>query len=201
MEERTTGPRSSVSWTGSSLHEYQSTTRKRFSFTAPSTSTPKARSCAKAASADSDEIATRPLPPAFRPSARKVKAKRSFSWPGGPWRTTLEPIGSPPWTIASNPSMPVRSRSIGSHPRSAVQVDAEQRDAEAHPSRSGGSTLEGQRRAVLKAGRWFSELENRDAAPARPGWFGLSEPSRVHEGGPRRGSGYSSPIQSVREFF
>src|SRR5467141_2421447 len=55
-----------------------------------------------------------PLEPVFRPSARKVKAKRSFSWPGGPWSTTVAPTGSPPWTSASNPSMPVASRAMGS---------------------------------------------------------------------------------------
>src|SRR5207245_5601845 len=39
---------------------------------------------------------------------------RSCSWPGGPWRTTLEPIGRPPWTIASNPGTPVGSRGVES---------------------------------------------------------------------------------------
>src|SRR2546427_4395419 len=103
IEERMMIPRSSVSWTVSSLHEYQSTPRSRFSFVTESRFTPSSRSSAMTVSGDSDEVTTNPLPPDLRPSARNMSAKRSFSWPGGPWRTTLEPTGSPPWTSASNP--------------------------------------------------------------------------------------------------
>src|SRR5436309_9740931 len=110
IEERMTIPRSSVSWTVSSLHEYQSTTRSRFSFVTESRFTPSSRRSAMTASGDCEEVTTNALPPDLRPSARNVSAKRSFSWPGGPWRTTLEPTGSPPWTMASKPSMPVASR-------------------------------------------------------------------------------------------
>src|SRR6266700_3380605 len=121
IEERTTAPRSSTSSTGSSLQEYQSTTRMRFSFVTASRFTPNSRSSARTASGDCDEIKTSPLPPAFRPSARNVSANCNFSWPGGPCSRTLEPSGSPPWTIASNPSMPVAIRVVGSPLEGAAQ--------------------------------------------------------------------------------
>src|SRR6266508_2056078 len=122
IEERTTAPRSSTSSTGSSLHEYQSTTRRRFSFVIASRFTPRSRNSARTASGDCDAVTTSPLPPAFRPSARKVSAKRNFSWPGGPCSRMLDPSGSPPWTIASNPSMPVASRVVRSPLEGAAQA-------------------------------------------------------------------------------
>src|SRR5437016_3076497 len=103
-------PSSSMSRIVSSLQEYQSTILRRFSAVTASRSTPSPRRSARTASGDWLETTTSPLPPDFRPSARKVRAKRSFSWPGGPWRMTLDPTGRPPWTIASKPSMPVASR-------------------------------------------------------------------------------------------
>src|SRR5437667_86715 len=112
IEERTTMPRSSTSVTVSSLQEYQSTIRSRFSCVTASTSTPRPRRSERAASGDCDEIRMSPLAPDFRPSARNVRAKRNFSWPGGPCSTTLEPAGRPPWTMASNPEMPVASRAM-----------------------------------------------------------------------------------------
>src|SRR2546422_5725792 len=118
-------PRSSMSWTVSSLHEYQSMTRSRFSFVTESRFTPSSRSSAMTASGDCEEVTTNPLPPDLRPSARKVSAKRSFSWPGGPCRTTLEPTGRPPWTIASNPGTPVGSRGMESSLQRTGQAAAE----------------------------------------------------------------------------
>src|SRR2546422_5948621 len=125
IEERMTIPRSSVSWTVSSLHEYQSTTRSRCSFVTESRFTPSSRRSAMTASGDCEEVTTNPLPPDLRPSARNMSAKRSFSWPGGPWRTTLEPTGSPPWTIASNPGTPVGSRGMESSLQRTSQAAAE----------------------------------------------------------------------------
>src|SRR5881398_3619259 len=52
IEERMTIPRSSVSWTVSSLHEYQSTTRSRFSFVTESRFTPSSRRSAMPASGE-----------------------------------------------------------------------------------------------------------------------------------------------------
>src|SRR2546426_8092054 len=118
-------PRSSVSWTVSSLHEYQSTTRSRCSFVTESRFTPSSRRSAMTASGDCEEVTTNPLPPDLRPSARKMSAKRSFSWPGGPCRTTLEPTGRPPWTIASNPGTPVGSRGMESSLQRTGQAAAE----------------------------------------------------------------------------
>src|SRR5881397_3628590 len=89
IEDRMTIPRSSMSWTVSSLHEYQSMTRSRFSFVTESRFT------------------------------------RSFSWPGGPCRTTLEPTGRPPWTIASNPGTPVGSRGMESSLQRTSQAATE----------------------------------------------------------------------------
>src|SRR5207249_299683 len=107
------------------LHEYQSTIRSRFSFVTESRSTPRLRSSATTASGDCEAVTTRALPPARRPSARNVSAKRSFSWPGGPWRTTLEPTGRPPWTIASNPGIPVASRGVESFLQRTSQAAAQ----------------------------------------------------------------------------
>src|SRR5207249_382229 len=107
------------------LHEYQSTIRSRFSFVTESRSTPRLRSSATTASGDCEAVIIRALPPARRPSARNVSAKRSFSWPGGPWRTTLEPTGRPPWTIASNPGIPVASRGVGSFLQRTTQAAAQ----------------------------------------------------------------------------
>src|SRR6266571_5201526 len=125
IEERITIPRSSMSCTVSSLQEYQSTTRSRFSFVTESRFTPSSRSSAMTASGDCEEVTTKPLPPDLRPSARNVSAKRSFSWPGGPCRTTLEPTGRPPWTIASNPGTPVESRGMESSLQGTGQAAAE----------------------------------------------------------------------------
>src|SRR5204863_9317654 len=50
------------------------------------------------------------LRPDLRPAARNVGAQRGSSRPGGPCRTTIDPTGRPPWTMASNPSLPVGSR-------------------------------------------------------------------------------------------
>ena len=110
IEDRKTSPRSSTSWTGSSLQEYQSTIRRRFSFVTASRSTPRFRSSSRTESGECEEMTMRPHAPVLRPSARKVSANRSFSWPGGPWRRTLEPSGRPPWTISSKPSTPVDCR-------------------------------------------------------------------------------------------
>src|SRR5216117_210820 len=110
IEERITMPSSSMSRIVSSLQEYQSTMLRRFSAVTASRSTPSPRRSATTASGDWLETTTSPLPPDLRPSARNVSAKRSFSWPGGPWRMTLDPTGRPPWTMASKPSMPVASR-------------------------------------------------------------------------------------------
>src|SRR3989442_9346593 len=110
VQERMTIPRSWMSCTVSSLHEYQSTTRSRFSFVTDSIFTPSSRSSAMTASGDCEAVTTSPLPPDLRPSARNVSAKRSFSCPGGPWMMTLDPTGRPPWTMASKPSMPVAIR-------------------------------------------------------------------------------------------
>src|SRR6266849_10122464 len=125
IEERMTIPRSSMSWTVSSLQEYQSTTRSRLSFVTESRSTPRSRSSARTASGDWDEVTTNPLPPDLSPSAKNVSANRSFSWPGGPCKTTLEPTGRPPPTIASNPGMPVPSRAMGSSLQWTGQAGAE----------------------------------------------------------------------------
>src|SRR5213593_3171856 len=125
IEDRMTIPCSSMSWTVSSLHEYQSTIRSRFSFVTESRFTPRSRSSARTASGDWDAVTTRPVPPDLSPSAKNVSAKRSFSWPGGPCRTTLEPTGKPPWTIASNPGMPVPSRAVGSSLQGTGQTGAE----------------------------------------------------------------------------
>src|SRR5919198_1667698 len=114
IDERWTMPRSSTSLTVSSLQDHQSTTRSRPSFITASRSTPRVRSWARAESGDWDEMTRTPLAPALRPSARNVRANWSFSWPEGPWRMTLDPAGRPPWTIPSNPSMPVASRTMGS---------------------------------------------------------------------------------------
>src|SRR5437016_540371 len=100
-------PRSSTSVTVSSLQEYQSTIRSRFSRVTASTSTPRPRRSERAASGDCDEIRMSPLAPDFRPSARNVRAKRNFSWPGGPCSTTLEPAGRPPWTWRQIPKCPL----------------------------------------------------------------------------------------------
>src|SRR5437879_2512136 len=110
IEERITMPSSSMSRIVSSLQEYQSTILRRFSAVTASRFTPSPRRSATTASGDWLETTTSPLPPDFRPSARNVRAKRSFSWPGGPWRMTLDPTGRPPWIMASKPSMPVASR-------------------------------------------------------------------------------------------
>src|SRR3989475_11240954 len=118
-------PRSSMSWTVSSLHEYQSTARSRFSFVTESRFTPSSCSSAMTASGDCEEVTTNALPPDLRPSARNMSAKRSFSWPGGPWRTTLEPTGSPPWTSASNPGTRGGSRGIESALQRTGQAAAE----------------------------------------------------------------------------
>src|SRR5206468_7909936 len=125
MEERITMPSSSMSRIVSSLQEYQSTILRRFSVVTASRSTPSPRRSATTASGDWLETTTNPLPPDLRPSARNVSAKRSFSWPGGPWRTTLEPTGRPPWTIASNPGTPVGSRGIESSLQRTGQAAAE----------------------------------------------------------------------------
>src|SRR5881296_4176840 len=125
IEDRMTIPCSSMSWTVSSLHEYQSMTRSRFSFVTESRFTPSSRSSAMTASGDCEAVTTRALPPARSPSARNVSAKRSFSWPGGPWRTTLEPTGRPPPTIASNPGTPVGSRGVESFLQRTRQAGAE----------------------------------------------------------------------------
>src|SRR6266581_4174905 len=125
IEERITIPRSSMSCTVSSLHEYQSTTRSRFSFVTESRFTPSSRSSAMTASDDCEAVTTIPLPPDLRPSARNVSANPSFSWPGGPCRTTLEPTGRPPWTIASNPGTPVGSRGMDSSLQRTSQAAAE----------------------------------------------------------------------------
>src|SRR6266480_949392 len=110
IEDRITMPSSSMSRIVSSLQEYQSTILRRFSAVTASRFTPSPRRSATTASGDWLETTTSPLPPDLRPSARNVRAKRSFSWPGGPWRMTLDPTGRPPWTMASKPSMPVASR-------------------------------------------------------------------------------------------
>src|SRR5437016_3729654 len=110
IEERITMPSSSMSRIVSSLQEYQSTILRRFSAVTASRFTPSPRRSATTVSGDWLETTTSPLPPDLRPSARNVRAKRSFSWPGGPWRMTLDPTGRPPWTMASKPSMPVASR-------------------------------------------------------------------------------------------
>src|SRR5436309_8461996 len=125
IEDRMTIPCSSMSWTVSSLHEYQSTIRSRFSFVTESRFTPRARSSARTASGDWDAVTTNPLPPDLSPSAKNVSANWSFSWPGGPCRTTLEPTGRPPWTIASNPGMPVGSRDVGSSLQRTSQAATE----------------------------------------------------------------------------
>src|SRR5213596_1636797 len=125
MEERITMPSSSMSRIVSSLQEYQSTILRRFSVVTASRSTPSPRRSATTASGDWLETTTSPLPPDFRPSARNVSAKRSFSWPGGPWRTTLEPTGRPPWTIVSNPGIPVASRGVESFLQRTSQTAAQ----------------------------------------------------------------------------
>src|SRR5437870_9418501 len=125
IEDRMTIPCSSMSWTVSSLHEYQSTIRSRFSFATESRFTPRSRSSARTASGDWDAVTTNPLPPDLSPSAKNVSANWSFSWPGGPWRTTLEPTGRPPPTIASNPGTPVGSRGMVSFLQRTRQAGAE----------------------------------------------------------------------------
>src|SRR5205823_1838803 len=123
-EERMTMPRSSMSLTVSSLQEYQSTMRRRPSFVTASRSTPRVRSSASAESGDWDEMTTTPLAPDFRPCARNVRANWSFSCPGGPWRMTLDPRGRPPWTIPSNPGLPVASRVMRSRFQRSGQATA-----------------------------------------------------------------------------
>src|SRR5881397_4151033 len=125
IEDRMTIPCSSMSWTVSSLHEYQSTIRSRFSFVTESRFTPRARSSARTASGDWDAVTTNPLPPDLSPSAKNVSANWSFSWPGGPCRTTLEPTGRPPPTIASNPGTPVGSRGMESSLQRTSQAATE----------------------------------------------------------------------------
>src|SRR5439155_21651571 len=78
------------------------------------TFTPSLARDSKYWSGDWDEITITTASPDFRPSARNCRPKRSFSVPEGPWRMTLAPSGSPPPTMGSNPSTPVRTRT--SHP-------------------------------------------------------------------------------------
>src|SRR2546428_11213343 len=50
--------------------------------------------------------------PDRRPSARNWRPNVSFSLPAGPWTTTLAPSGTPPPTMGSKPSTPVRTRAL-----------------------------------------------------------------------------------------